>query len=309
MVTPRRDPNREAALSAPDTKAGKLQRASLKLLREHERKGEIPTNGHFLFYELEQQGVIPKNYDGVNPKTGQKWARTPLQDVSDALMRLRDCGLIPWGWIEDETRTINIWRYADSVRDYLIDTISSARIDLWQGEEPPLILCEARTTVGIARDLAYEYLTPITATNGQSGGFIVTDIVPVLRRKRRVLYVGDYELRGPADQIEQNTKRYIEDHTGRTFGPDEWTKIALTEKQVNASVRLQRLSITKLDKRYKPAKEYEAIECEALGQGVLLRLIRKQLDRLLPEPLATVLEREEQQREPMRRLLQRGGRR
>ncbi len=94
-----------------------------------------------------------------------------------------------------------------------------------------------------------------------------------------------YELRGPADQIEQNTKRYIEEHTGRTFAGDEWTKIALTEKQVNASVRLQRLAITKLDKRYKPAKEYEAIECEALGQGVLVRLIRKHLDRLLPEPL------------------------
>ena len=126
--------------------------------------------------------------------------------------------------------------------------------------------------MGVLRDLAYEYLTPITATNGQSGGFIVTDIVPLLMGDRRVLYIGDYELRGPADQIEQNTKRYIEEHTGRTFGDGEWTKIALTEKQVNASVRLQRLPISKLDKRHKPAKEYEAIECEALGQGVLVRL-------------------------------------
>ena len=122
-----------------------------------------------------------------------------------------------------------------------------------------------------------------------------------------MLYIGDYELRGPADQIEQNTKRYIEEHTGRTFGPDEWTKIALTEKQVKASPRLKRLAITKLDKRYKPAKEYEAIECEALGQGVLVRIIRKHLDSLLPEPLADVLEREARQRATMRRLLRRGG--
>jgi hypothetical protein len=86
-----------ATLSAPDTKAGRLQRACLELLREHKRKGDIPTNGHFVFYELEQRGVIPKNYDGVNPKTGQKWARTPLQDVSDALMRLRELGLVPVG--------------------------------------------------------------------------------------------------------------------------------------------------------------------------------------------------------------------
>jgi hypothetical protein len=309
MVMPRRNPNSEAELlSAPDTKAGKLQRACLDLLHEHNRKGEIPTNGHFLFYELEQRGVIPKNYDGINPATGLKWARTPLQDVSVATMHLRECGLIPWHWIEDETRSLNDWRYADSALDYLIDTIPSVRIDLWQGKEPPFLICEARTTRGVLRDTAYQYLAPITATNGQCAGFTVTDIVPLLRRKRRVLYIGDYELRGPADQIEQNTKRYIEEHTGRTFGENEWTKIALTEKQVKASKRLERLSITKLDKRYKPARPYEAIECEALGQGVLVRLIRKHLDRLLPEPLDTVLEREAKQRTAMLRLLRRGGR-
>ena len=98
--------------------------------------------------------------------------------------------------------------------------------------------------MGVLRDLAY--LCPITTTNGQSGGFIVTDIVPLLRGNREVLYVGDHELRGPADQIEQNTKRYIEKHTGRIFGPDEWTKIALTEQQVRASKRLQGLAIAKL---------------------------------------------------------------
>ena len=69
-------------LSAPDSKSGRLQRECLKLLREHERNGDIPTNGRFPFYELEQRGVIPKKDDGVNPRTGKNYARTPLQDVS-----------------------------------------------------------------------------------------------------------------------------------------------------------------------------------------------------------------------------------
>src|SRR6476620_7622157 len=69
-------------LSGPHTKSGRLQRECLKLLREHQRNGDIPTNGRFLFYELEQRSVIPKKYDGVNPKTGKGYARTPLQDVS-----------------------------------------------------------------------------------------------------------------------------------------------------------------------------------------------------------------------------------
>ena len=41
-------------LSGPTTKAGHLQRACLALLRQHETDGAIPTNGRFLFYELEQ---------------------------------------------------------------------------------------------------------------------------------------------------------------------------------------------------------------------------------------------------------------
>jgi len=180
------------------------------------------------------------------------------------------------------------------------ETVPRARIDVWQCEEPPLLLFESRASAGVCRSTAYEYLCPLAATGGQSGGFIVNEIVPLLTGKRKVLYIGDHELRGPAEQIEANTKRYIEEHTGRTFGPDEWTKIALTEQQVKASVRLRRLAITKLDKRYKPPKAYEAIECEALGQGVLVRLIRKHLDSLLPEPLDVVQERERVQRERTR---------
>ena len=197
-----------------------------------------------------------------------------------------------------------MWRYADTAIDYLIDTGPEARIALWAGELPPLIIFESRAAEGVFYDHAYEYLTPTTATGGQCGGHIVNRIVPLLRgNNRRVLYISDHELRGPADQIEQNTKRYIEEHTGRTFGPGEWTKIALTEQQVKASPRLRRLAITKLDKRYKPPKEYEAIECEALGQGVLVRLIRKHLDSLLPEPLDIVRERERRQQELARAAL------
>ena len=183
-----------------------------------------------------------------------------------------------------------------SVGDYLKDTVALAPASTsGRVRSRRYLPRQARTTKGVLRDLAYQYLTPITATNGQSGGFTVTDIVPKLRKNRPVLYVGDFELRGPADQIEENTRRYIESHTSRMFD-GHWTKVALTTKQVKASPRLQRLSITKADKRNKPAKTYEAIECEALGQGVLVRLIRKHLDSLLPERLAVVQEREQEQR-------------
>ena len=116
---------------------------------------------------------------------------------------------------------------------------------------------------------------------------------------RKVLYIGDCEKRGPGDQIEANTRRYIEEHTGRIFTPETWIKVALTPAQVARSPRLRRLAIDKLDHRYRPPRLYHAIECEAVGQAALERMLRKVLDAMLPEPLANVQVREERQRRAM----------
>src|SRR5262245_34950584 len=90
----------EALLSAPDTKKGKLQRICLAVLRVHERDGTIPTNSKFISYGLVQSGDIPKK-----PPPSQ--VRRPETAVHEALMRLRDKGIIPWNWLTEETRTFN----------------------------------------------------------------------------------------------------------------------------------------------------------------------------------------------------------
>jgi hypothetical protein len=292
-------------LSRPDTKAGRLQRACLDLLQQHERDDALPTNCTFLFYELEQQGSVPKHYRNED---GGKRARTPRQDVSDATMRLREVGLVPWEWLVDESRTVDEWESAPSVYEYAIAAIERARIDCWGGESAPLILCEARSMKGVLSRITARYLAPIGATGGQSAGYLVNDIAPLLSGNTRpVLYIGDHELRGPADQIEANTRRYLEKHARRTFDKRTWKRIALTEAQVNADRRLRGLVITKLDRRYKPPREYQAVECEAVGQATLERMLRAQLDARLPEPLQRVLVREKRQRAEIARLLNGGG--
>jgi hypothetical protein len=286
-------------LSAPDTKAGRLQRACLNVLRQHERDGALPTNGRFVFYELEQTGVIPKAYLDEH---GRKRARQPAQDISDALMTLRRLGLVPWNWLTDETREVTEWRYATTVYSYVLANVEDARIDCWAGDPPPLIVCESRATKGVLERITARYLCPITATNGQSGGFIVTDIVPLLSDNGRpVLYIGDCEVSGPADQIEANTQRYIEEHSGRIFTARTWSRVALTREQVNRSPRLRKLVIDKIDRRYKTPRAYQAIECEAVGQVLLEQMLRARLEGLLPKPLADVLERQARQRAKIRR--------
>jgi hypothetical protein len=154
--------------------------------------------------------------------------------------------------------------------------------------------------------IAARYLAPITATGGQCAGHIVTEIVPPLRgNERKVLYLGDCEERGPGDQIEANTRRYIEEHANRVFTPATWIKVALTTGQVARSSRLRKLAIDKLDNRYRPPRPYRAVECEAVGQAVLERMLQGRLDELLPEPLARVQERETRQRRQLTALLRR----
>jgi hypothetical protein len=79
--------------------------------------------------------------------------------------------------------------------------------------------------------------------------------------------------------------------------------------------------IVKKDKRFKnrrfqrvwtkgpPLKpgEHEAVETEAISQRVLIDILRARLDRLLPEPLMRVQEREARQRRQLAALLLRRG--
>jgi hypothetical protein len=195
-------------------------------------------------------------------------------------------------------RTLNDWEFAESVRQYLVNAAEYARIDLWAGMPAPLIICESGAVHGVLRDLASEYLVPITATKGQCKGHIVNSIAPLLEDEdRTVAYIGDHEIRGPADQIEAHTRRAIEEHANRTFDEESWTRIALTQDQVDNDPRLRAEVIEKVDNRYKPAKTYQAVECEALKQSVLVRLVKEWLDERLPEDLKTVQARERFQRE------------
>ena len=53
-------------LSPEDTKAGRYQRALLRLYRQHQQQEDgLPTNGRFLFYEGLHAEDWPKHYPGA----------------------------------------------------------------------------------------------------------------------------------------------------------------------------------------------------------------------------------------------------
>jgi hypothetical protein len=285
----------EKRLSKAGSKAGHLQRHCLKLLAEHQRDGAIPTSGRFLFYELVSRSVVPK--DHYVDENGKKKSRTPAQDVADALWHLRrKSRIVPMNWIVDETRDLDSWQYASSVYEYVDDSLPDARIDLWGGEPPPLIICESRSLAGVLRRIAYDYLCPIAATNGQVGGFLHTTIGPLIEDGggfRRVLYFGDLDLSG--GHIEENTRGELSE-----YGELDWERLAVTDVQVRA----ENLTIAmKKDKRYKPPLEFPAVETEALKQQKIQRILLDTLDDALPQPLDEMQEVEQAQRVQVRKAL------
>jgi hypothetical protein len=172
-----------------------LRQALRDILAQHQADGTLPTSARFLYYELVAVNVVSKHATG---------ARRADQGVIDALKSLRDRREIPWDWIVDETRSLEDHTGFPSIAIGVDAYLNTIRIDPWSGAAP-LILTESRSLAGALRNLAREYAVKITATNGQVGGFLHTDVAPALGDEARVLYLGDFDLAG-AD-IEANTSR------------------------------------------------------------------------------------------------------
>lgn len=267
------------------SKIGALRDLLLALLQEHERDGMVPTNARFLYYELVQRGQLSKERTG---------ARRPDQDLHDALTDIREDGRIPWAWIIDETRALEDYTGYPSILEGMFAILPNINLDPWRGRAL-LTLTESRSLAGVLRPTVRELRACIAATNGQCGGFLRTDIAPMLKPGDNVGYLGDLDLSG--GHIEDNTRRVLEREIG---GELRWERIALTAEQVE---QYDLPIIIKRDRRYKDGRPHEAVETEAISQGVLIDLLRAYLTKLLPEPLARVLERERRQRTRLTKLL------
>ena len=282
-------------LSSPDSARGKLQRICLELLREHEQQGKdgLPTNNRFLAYELIQRGILTKQ--------NRKGARRGDQNLHEALTHLREVGLVPWGWITDETRSLSDYTGWPKIADWATSLVEYVRLDPWRGKAP-FVLTESSLALGRVAQSGAGIRRKTGGDQWASRRLPAYRHCPTTKPGDRILYCGDWDWQG--HQIENNTRSVLERLIG---GELDWTRIALTEDQVQ-QYNLRPLAIMKADRRYKPVRYHEAIETEALKQSVIVGIIREQLDSLLPEPLATVLERERRQRASMRRVLRRGGR-
>jgi hypothetical protein len=274
----------------PASKLGRVRSALMQLHGEHKRARTLPTSARFLFYELIARAVIRKDDNYVT------------QLVSTALTQLRERGLIPWDDIVDETRSIEDFTGSATVAQDWLRYLPQTRLDPWQHHGVPFLITESRSLAGVLRGLVRRYRARIASTNGQVGGFLHTDLGPDLEPGDRVGYLGDLDLAGR--DIENNTQEVLEQIVD---GPLRWERLAITAEQV----RRHRLpTIIKVDQRFKGGRgRHEAVETEALSQALIVQIVERWLTNLLPQPLAPLLQREQQERIRLQRLVQNSGRR
>jgi hypothetical protein len=272
-----------------------LRQHVLRLYRDHLAAGMLPTSIRFLFYELVALSIVSKQASGVL-RPGAVGQQRPDQDVIDAITSLRESGLIPWDAIVDETRSLNDYSGFRSIAEGVNAYLNAIELDPWNGYAP-LILTESRSLAGVLRALMREYRVKIAPTNGQTNGFLRNDVAPTISTSTPVLYLGDWDFSG--GHIEANTRRVLEWVCGHDL---DWERLALTEAQVRDPV-LNLAVIDKHDRRTKTT--HPSVETEALSQRVIVDIVRNCLEALLPRPLASVQEREEVERERLRRLLRR----
>jgi len=271
----------EYADPKPTSNQGRVRRELVRLYEEHHIDGTLPTSSRFLFYELVARKIIAKD-------AGQR----PDQIVIKALTQLREWGVIPWEAIVDETREVSNFTGSATVAGDLLLYLGAARLDPWDGK-PPLILTESRSLAGALRDLAREYRINIAATNGRTNGFLRTKLARAVTADTRIGYLGDFDFAG--GHIEDNTRRVLASVTGGT----DWERLALTEDQV----RDYALPIIR-KKDGRDGIERDAVETEALGQAVITQVVRDWLDGMLRAPIESYVEREREERERLRELIE-----
>ena len=76
----------------------------------------------------------------------------------------------------------------------------------------PLIICESRSLAGVLRATAELYACHIASTNGQTKGFLITDVVPMMEVGQRILYFGNLDLSG--GHIEMHSRSVLIEYGG-----------------------------------------------------------------------------------------------
>ena len=160
-----------------------IQEAVLKIFGELEPRLTVRQ----IYYALTVREVVPKTEAG--------YRKTCYQ-----LGRMRELGIIPYGWIADNTR----WRIKphsdNSLEDALTRWEYSYRRDLWN-DQPSYVemWVEKDALAGVISEITDEYDVPLYVARGYSSKTFIFEAAKYLKLLRKPAYIyhfGDFDPSG-----------------------------------------------------------------------------------------------------------------
>ena len=248
--------------------------------------------------EDHHQSVRHVFYRMTDPRLGEPVEKSDrgYRHVQDRCVKLRRSGRIPYHWIADMSRRGYFTNTFAGAGDFIRRMGHLYRADLWRDAEYRCeVWAESRSIASVLTDQCEELAVSLYPC----GGFASLSFAHAAAEEHNgdgdtrpliVLYVGDYDPAGVL--IDRALERELRTHL-RADIPMDFRRIAINEEQVKEH-----------DLPTKPRKEGDkrsqhieyTVEAEAMPASVLRRILRDEVEALLPQnalEVAKVAERSE----------------
>jgi hypothetical protein len=252
-----------------------MARRSLELIEAMYSIAEAaqPITGRGVGYKLFVAGLI------------DSMARTDMLRVYRLLKEARERGIIPWGWIVDETRSVERVSTWSDPASYARCVARSYRRDFWDQQPHRVQVWSEKGTVrGVLRPVLDEYAAGFNPVHGFTSATSAHDAAEDDDgRPLHILYVGDYDPSGMCMSevdLPKRFERYDGDHI-------QLRRIALLREHVRGLPSFPATD-KRTDSRYGWfVRNYgrRCWELDAMDPNVLRAIVEVEIKQLI-EPVA-----------------------
>jgi len=200
------------------------------------------------------------------------------------LVLMRREGIIPYGWIADNTRWMKKPETHDSIEDALADTARFYRRSVWNDLDVYVeVWCEKDSLAGVLYPVTAKYDVPLMVTRGYSSESFAYGAAEDIKEQGKpayIYYVGDFDPSGW--QMAVNLEEKL-----MGFGADvEFIRLAITLEQALQGTLPSRPT-KKTDTRCRAffdlfGKDTSSIELDALHPNELRRIVRDAIEQHIP---------------------------